>query len=150
LDATNLRLLAELGADPRISMSELARRVSMSAPAVSERVQRLEQSGVIAGYRLDLDPAAIGLPVTAFVRLRPDSGQVPAFAAYVGTVPQVVECYRITGEDCYLVRVQVAGVDRLAALLDGFQVFGVSTTSVVVDTLVPTRSAGLPEPEPAE
>ena len=80
LDTVNRRLLRELAAEPRITMSALARRVGMSAPAVTERVQRLEQAGVIAGYRTDVSPAALGLPVTAFVRIRPTAGQLPKIA----------------------------------------------------------------------
>ena len=76
LDDINRRLLSELHADPRIGMSALARRVKMSAPAVTERVQRLERAGVITGYRLEVDPAALGLPVTAFARIRPAAGQL--------------------------------------------------------------------------
>ena len=80
LDGVNLRILAELRDGPRLSMAELARRVSMSAPAVTERVQRLQQAGVIAGYRLDIDPAAVGLPVTAFARIRPMPGSLTKIA----------------------------------------------------------------------
>jgi Lrp/AsnC family leucine-responsive transcriptional regulator len=126
-----------------MSMSELARRVEMSAPAVTERVQRLEQAGVITGYRMDIDPAALGLPVTVFARVRTDSGRLNRFAEFVATVPQVVECYRITGEDCFVVKVQVAGVDRLAEVLDRFQIYGQTTTSIVVGTPVPPRSLPL-------
>ena len=77
LDQVNCRLIAELQADPRITMSALARRVGMSAPAVTERVQRLERAGVITGYRVEVSPAALGFPVTAFVRVRPTAGQLP-------------------------------------------------------------------------
>ena len=76
LDAVNRRLLAELSAEPRLSMAALARKVGMSAPAVTERVQRLERDGIITGYRMIIDPAAIGLPVTSYVRIRPGSGAV--------------------------------------------------------------------------
>src|SRR5690349_23240139 len=71
LDETNRRLLRELHANPRITMSALGRLVGMSAPAVTERVQRMERDGVITGYHLDVDPAALGLPVSAFTRVRP-------------------------------------------------------------------------------
>jgi len=80
LDQTNRRLLAELHADPRISMSALGRRVGMSAPAVTERVQRMERAGIITGYRMEVSPAALGLPVTAFARIRPTAGQLPRIA----------------------------------------------------------------------
>ena len=80
LDETNRRLLRELHRDPRLSMSELGRRVGLSAPAVSERVQRLQRTGVITGFRMEVDPAALGLPVSAFVRLRPAPGQLGRIA----------------------------------------------------------------------
>src|SRR3954447_19683603 len=99
LDDVNRRLLAELQDDPRQTMSALARKVGMSAPAVTERVQRLEQAGVITGYRVDIDPAALGLPVTAFARIRPGPGQLPRIAAMARDMPEVSECHRITGED---------------------------------------------------
>ena len=145
LDRVNLRLLAELQADPRISMSALARRVDMSAPAVTERVQKLEQAGVIAGYRLEVSPAALGMPVTALVRIRALPGQIDRFAEFVGTVPEVVECYRTTGEDCYIAKVVLPAIDALEAVLDRFQVYGTTTTSMVLSSPVPHRAAPLPE-----
>src|SRR5579862_1035072 len=89
IDAVNRRLLRELSADPRITMSALARRVGMSAPAVSERIQRMERAGVIAGYRVDISPAAVGLPVTVFVRIRPTAGQLPRIAELARQTPEV-------------------------------------------------------------
>ena len=77
LDELNVRILEELTADPRLRTTELARRLGVSTPTVRERVTRLEESGVIRGYRLDIDPAALGLPVAAWVRLRPGPGQMP-------------------------------------------------------------------------
>src|SRR5215468_8433814 len=96
LDETNRRLLRELHADPRLSMSELGRRVGLSAPAVSERVQRLQRSGVITGFSMSVDPAALGLPVSAFVRLRPAPGQLGRIAELAVSLEQVSECHRIT------------------------------------------------------
>ena len=113
LDDTNVRLLGELHANPRITMSALGRRVGMSPPAVTERVQRLEQAGVILGYRLEVDPAALGLPVTAFVRIRPAPGQLPKIAQLARRLGQVSECHRITGEDCFLVKVHAPSVPDL-------------------------------------
>ena len=94
-------------------MSALARRVNMSAPAVTERVQRLERAGVITGYRLEVDPAALGLPVTAFARVRPAAGQLTKVADLARSLPQVTECHRITGEDCFLIKIHAAAVDQL-------------------------------------
>ena len=140
LDDVNRRLLAELHADPRIGMSALARRVDMSAPAVTERVQRLERAGVIVGYRLEVDPAALGLPVTAFARIRPTAGQLSKVADLARSLPQVTECHRITGEDCFLIKVHAAAVDQLEAVLDQFLLYGQTITSIVVSTPVPPRA----------
>ncbi|WP_063890692.1 Lrp/AsnC family transcriptional regulator [Sciscionella sediminilitoris] len=139
LDEVNVRLLTELHSDPRIGMSALARRVGMSAPAVTERVQRLERAGVIDGYRMAVDPAALGLPVTAFVRVRPAAGQLAKVAALATESPQVSECHRITGEDCFLLKVHAATVELLEEVLDGFLVHGQTTTSIVVSSPVPPR-----------
>jgi Lrp/AsnC family leucine-responsive transcriptional regulator len=139
LDETNVRLLSELQDNPRITMSALGRRVGMSAPAVTERVQRLERAGVIAGYRMEIDPAALGLPVTAFARIRPAPGQLPKIAELAARIGEVSECYRITGEDCFLVKVHAATVPDLEDVLDQFLLYGQTVTSIVVSTPVPAR-----------
>lgn len=139
LDDINLRLLTALQAEPRIAMSALAREVGMSAPAVTERVQRLERDGVITGYRVDVDPAALGLPVAAFVRIRPTAGQLPKLAELAASLPQVSECHRITGEDCFLLKVHAASVQDLEVTLDQFLVHGQTVSSLVVTSPVPPR-----------
>jgi Lrp/AsnC family transcriptional regulator, leucine-responsive regulatory protein len=142
LDAVNLRLLSELLGNPRLSMSELGRRVGMSAPAVTERVQRLETAGVI-GYRIDVNPAALGMPVTALVRIRPGPGQLPKITQAAQETAQVVECHRITGEDCFFLKVHGPSIGELEELLDRFLIFGQTTTSIVVSTPVPPRTLPL-------
>lgn len=146
LDPVNVRLLSELRGDPRLSMSALARRVGMSAPAVTERVQRLERTGVIAGFRMEVDPVALGMPVTAIVRIRPGPAQLPRVAETAQQTPQVVACHRVTGEDCLVLTVHAPSIGDLEELLDRFQPFGQTTTSVVVATPVPPRPLPLPTP----
>ncbi|MBE1467326.1 Lrp/AsnC family transcriptional regulator [Kibdelosporangium phytohabitans] len=139
LDAVNVRLLEELHADPRISMSALARRVGMSAPAVTERVQRMESTGVITGFRMEVDPTALGMPVTALVRVNPGPGQLPKVTKAAVDTPEVVECHRITGEDCIYLKVHVPSIGSLEHVLDRFLLHGETTTSIVVSTPVPLR-----------
>lgn len=139
LDDVNRRLLRELHSEPRITMSALARRVGMSAPAVTERVQRMERAGIITGYRMEVDPAALGLPVTAFARIRPAPGQLPKIAELAAKLPEVSECHRITGEDCFLVKVHAAAVQDLESTLDRFLLYGQTITSIVVSSPVPPR-----------
>ena len=148
LDDVNRRLLAELHADPRITMSALARRVGMSAPAVTERVQRLERAGVITGYRMEVDPAALGLPVTAFARVRPAAGQLPKIAELAAALPQVSECHRITGEDCFLLKVHARRIEDLEEVIDRFLLYGQTITSILVSSPVPPRP--LPVDPPAD
>jgi Lrp/AsnC family leucine-responsive transcriptional regulator len=144
LDAVNLQILAELQADPRLSMSELARRVRLSPPAVTERVDRLRQAGVIAGWRLEVDAEAVGLPITAYARAKPGPGQLARLAALAQETPEVTECHRITGDDCFLVKLHVRSMAHLAEVLDRFSVHGQLTTSIVVSTPVPLRPVALP------
>jgi len=129
-------------------MSALARRVGMSAPAVTERVQRLERVGVITGFRMDVDPAALGMPVAALVRVRPGPGQLSKIADAARDTPEVVECHRITGEDCFFLKVHAPSIAALEEVLDRFLLFGQTTTSIVVSTPVPPRPLPLPAPEP--
>jgi Lrp/AsnC family leucine-responsive transcriptional regulator len=145
LDPVNLRLLDELSRNPRITMSELARRLGMSSPAVTDRVQRLEANGIITGYRVDLDPRALGWPVAAFVRIRPGPGQLTRIAELAQNTPEVVECHRITGEDCFLLKVFVTEIDKLEDVLDRFLMYGQTTSSIVQSSPVPARPLPLPE-----
>ncbi|HEY2789250.1 MAG TPA: Lrp/AsnC family transcriptional regulator, partial [Gaiellales bacterium] len=107
LDRTNRRLLAELEADARISVAELGRRVGLSAPAVGERMGRLERAGVITGYHAAVEPRALGFGLAAIVRIRPNSRELHRIPQIAADTPEVVECYRITGEDCFFVKLHL-------------------------------------------
>ncbi len=144
-DPLNVELLRRLVADPRVTTSELARSIGMSAPAVRERVQRLEEAGVIRGYRLDLDPGALGWPITAYVRIRPMPGQLAKIAELAASIPQVAECHRITGEDCFILKVYLATIESMDGILDRFLAFGQTTTSLVQSSPVPLRQPPLPD-----
>jgi len=145
LDPTNRRLLAELEANPRLPMAELGRRVGMSSPAVTERVRRLEEAGVIRGYRLDVDPAALGLPLTAYVRVRPNPGRLVAVAELARSIPEIVEGHRVTGDDCFIFKVHFPAMGQLDRILDRFLVHRTTTTSLVQSSPVPLRTPPLPE-----
>jgi Lrp/AsnC family transcriptional regulator, leucine-responsive regulatory protein len=143
LDETNRRLLQELQTDARLSLAELGRRVGLSAPAVAERLQRLESEGVIRGYRLELDPEALGYPLMAVIRIRPAPRQIPKIAELSQAAPEVVECHRITGEDCYLIKAHVRSVGHLEELIDRFTPFGSTTTSIVQSSPVAARGISI-------
>jgi Lrp/AsnC family leucine-responsive transcriptional regulator len=143
VDHLNRDLLAELQADGRLSMAELGRRVGLSPPAVAERLQRLEEDGVISGYRALVNPRALGLSLTAVVRIRPNARQLPKVAELARETPEVVECHRITGEDCYFARMHVRDVEHLEEIIDQFALYGQTTTSIVQSSPVPLRGVAL-------
>jgi len=145
LDLVNMRVLEELQRDPRLSMSELGRRVGMSSPAVTERVRRLEEAGVIQGYRLEVNPVALGLPITAYIRIRPSPGQLSKIAELAQQIPEIVECHRVTGEDCFILKVHIPAIDQLDRLLDCFLFYGSTTTTIIQSSPVPLRPPPLPE-----
>lgn len=139
LDDTNLRLLAELQADARLSLAELGRRVGLSSPAVAERLGRLERNGVILGYHARLDPRALGLALSAVISVRPAPLQLKQVATVARESAEVVECRRITGEDCYVMLAHVRSVEHLEELIDRFAPHGQTTTSIVQSAPVPPR-----------
>jgi Lrp/AsnC family leucine-responsive transcriptional regulator len=144
LDARNVQLLRLLCGDPRMTISELARRVEMSAPATRERIRRLEEAELIKGYRLEVDPRALGFPLAAFVRVRPVPGKLAKIIELAQRMPQVTECHRVTGEDCFILKLHFESLEGLDALLDQFLAFGQTTTSLVQSTPVPPRGLPLP------
>jgi Lrp/AsnC family transcriptional regulator, leucine-responsive regulatory protein len=140
LDDTNRRLLTELQANARLTVAELGRRVGLSSPAVAERLQRLESQGAIRGYHASVDPAALGYPLSAIIRVRPAPRQIHKVADLVRGMPEVVECHRITGEDCYLVKAHVRSVTHLEEIIDQLVAFGQTTTSIIQSSPVHPRA----------
>jgi Lrp/AsnC family leucine-responsive transcriptional regulator len=139
LDPVDRNIIGELARDGRISFAELGRRVSLSAPAVTERVRRLEQLGVITGYRAEIDPRALGYALTAIVRVKPAVRQLSKIAELAADIPQIEECLRITGEDCFYMKLHLASIEELPSVLDRFLLYGETTTSIVNATPVPRR-----------
>ncbi len=140
LDQIDRRIIGELTDDGRLPLAELGRRVNLSSPAVAERVRRLEQTGVITGYRAQIDPRALGYELTAIIRVKPVGGHLGRIQELAGTIPEVGECHRITGEDCFYLKVHLRSIDDLSDLLDRFLVYGETTTSLINASPVPGRS----------
>jgi Lrp/AsnC family transcriptional regulator, leucine-responsive regulatory protein len=143
LDQTDRRIVTELVADGRLSFAELGRRVNLSPPAVADRVDRLERAGVITGYRATVDPRALGYELEAIVRIKPAARQLPKIPELAAEIPEISECHRITGDDCFFLKVHLRSIDDLAGLLDRFLVYGETTTSIVNGTPIPHRAPPL-------
>jgi Lrp/AsnC family transcriptional regulator, leucine-responsive regulatory protein len=143
LDAVDRTVIAELQADGRLTLAELGRRVGLSPAAVGDRVRRLEDAGVITGYRAVVDPRALGYALTAIIRVRPAPRQLPKVADLARRTAEVVECHRVTGEDCYYMTAHVRDVTHLEEVIDGFALYGQTTTSVLQSSPVPARGAAL-------
>lgn len=143
LDAINRSLLTELTGDGRLSLAELGRRVGLSAPAVAERLQRLQETGVVRGYRADLDPRALGYSLGVVLRIRPEARHLRTVADRARQSPEVVECHRITGDDCYFMKLHVRDVEHLEAVIDRFTPYGQTTTSIIQSSPVTGRSLSL-------
>jgi Lrp/AsnC family transcriptional regulator, leucine-responsive regulatory protein len=143
LDATDRRLLTQLQADARLSLAELGRRVGLSSPAVAERLRRLEGDGVITGYHAQVDPARLGFGLGVLVRIRPAPRQLAAVAQLARETPEIVECLRVTGDDCYVMTAHVRDVVHLEELIDAFAAYGQTTTSVMQSAPVPRRGVAV-------
>jgi Lrp/AsnC family leucine-responsive transcriptional regulator len=145
LDDVHLRLIGELQDDARLPLAELGRRVGLSAPAVGERLARLQEAGVITGYQATVDPRALGYALTAILRIRPAPRELPKVAELARGTPEVVECHRITGEDCFFMKLHVRDVEHLEEVIDAFALYGQTTTSILQTSPVPRRGVAIPE-----
>jgi Lrp/AsnC family transcriptional regulator, leucine-responsive regulatory protein len=139
LDAVDVRILSALTADARVSVAELARSVGLSAPSAAERIRHLEESGVIEGYAASLDPRALGLAVAAWLRVRPVPGELKTVADILRSSPEIVECDRVTGEDCFVARAHLKSIEDLEGLIDRIIPHAMTTTSIIQSTLVKRR-----------
>src|SRR5579862_1113002 len=148
LDAIDRRIVAELQAAPRLRVAELSRRIGLSGPAVADRLRRLEEDGILA-YRAEVNPRALGYTIFAIVRISPTNGGLRLIPGIAREVPNVTECYRITGEDCFFLKVWLHSIDDLEPVLDLFTPHGRTTTSIVHSAPVLPRPLPVPGPVPA-
>ena len=134
LDRTDWRILAELQSDGRLSYNQLARQVHLSAPAVAERVRRLEESGVITGYQARIDPVRAGLPLTAFVQMRCAHGRCLLKTSTAEDFPEVTEIHKLSGSSCSMLKVRVISMPHLEGLLERLGEHGEMNSHVVLST----------------
>jgi Lrp/AsnC family leucine-responsive transcriptional regulator len=139
--------VSELQNDARTSLAELGRRVGLSSPAIAERIKRLESAGVIRGYHADIDPRRLGYTLGVVIRSRPAPRQLAEVANLARDTPEVIECHRVTGDDCYVMTAYVRDVGHLETLIDQFAAYGQTTSSVMQSSPVVRRGLS-PAAEP--
>jgi len=140
LDETGWHILEALQENARLSFSELGQRVGLSSPAVAERVRRLEDAGIISGYRAEVNTAKIGYPITAIIRISLSPGErCTRLSASAQEIPEVLECYRVAGSDSLIMKIMASSIEHLESLIDRLSEYGLLTTSIVLSTLVSRR-----------
>jgi Lrp/AsnC family transcriptional regulator, leucine-responsive regulatory protein len=145
LDATDAAILAALVKDGRKTIAELAKLVGLSAPSVSERLRRLEEANVIRGYQAVVDPEGLGLPLAVYIRIRPMPGELRRVAGIVQSLDAIVECDRVTGEDCFIAKAHLRNVAELEALIDELIPYAITNTSVIQSSPVKRRLPTIPD-----
>jgi Lrp/AsnC family transcriptional regulator, leucine-responsive regulatory protein len=149
IDQLDRKIIGQLIVDGRVPLAELGRRVNLSPPAVAERVQRLERTGVITGYRAEIDPRALGYSLTAIVRVKPAPGRLRRIPELALEIPEVGECHRITGEDCFYLKLHLRSIDDLSDVLDRFLAYGETTTSIINSSPIPRRDPPIGDAAPS-
>ncbi len=145
LDEVSWQILRILQEDARISFAELGRRVGLSSPAVTERVRKLEDTGIITGYHAAINVEGVGLPIKAILRISNPGDRGDHVARLALESPEVMECHRITGHDSYVLQVATASVGHLEALISRFEPYGQTATSLVLSSPVVRRTLAPPE-----
>ncbi len=142
LDETGWELVCALQEDARASFAELGRRVGLTAPAVAERMRRLEAAGIIRGYHADVDPAKLGLGLTAIIRFKTTREPYERIVALMRSCPEIIECHDVTGDDCMTLTAVVASVGHLQELVARLTPHGTSNTSIVLSSPLRHRVIG--------
>ena len=145
LDDLGWKILIELQRDARVTFAELGRRVGLSTPAVVERVRKLEDGGVIIGYRTLIDASKIGYPILAFIRISVVGDLLNKIITVAKNLPEVIECHRVTGSDSFILKVTVSSIEHLESVIDQLTPYVATTTSIVLSSAV---SAGIVERSP--
>ncbi|MBR0829015.1 Lrp/AsnC family transcriptional regulator [Bradyrhizobium manausense] len=132
VDSKDMKILEALQANARVPLSELGRAVGLSQPAISERVKRLEEAGIIEGYGARVNPRALGLGLMALVRLRTSHEHIKTCLKKFAEIPNIIEVHRVTGEDCFVLKVLVPVPEDLETIVDRIAGYGAVTTSLVL------------------
>lgn len=147
MDKFDRKIIAALHENARLSYAELARRVSLSAPAVAERVEKLERSGVITSYQAIISPEKLGYPIQCLIELTVKNLEYYGVLETLKTMPEITECYSVTGSSGLMIKVAVDNMTTLQAVIARLMQYGDTKTSIVIDVPVSARMPGGREDE---
>jgi Lrp/AsnC family leucine-responsive transcriptional regulator len=139
IDEVGWQIIQALQENARLSFAELGRRVGLSLPAVAERVRRLEEAGIITGYHAEINLSKVGLTIMAFIRINVPADRYPQIIAIASDLPEVLECYHLSGTDSFIVKVVTTSIPHLEALITRLSAFGQTTTSIVLSSSLNKR-----------
>lgn len=139
LDDVGWKLLQALQENARTSFRELGHQIGLSAPAVIERIRKMEADGILIGYGVEIDRAKIGLPITAFIRLSTPREQSVHVGIKLQAIQEILECHRVAGKDSFLMKVSVSSMEHLEKIIDQLAPYGQSTTSIVLSSPITKR-----------
>lgn len=132
LDGKDIKILEALQKDGRAPLSELGREIGLSQPAISERVRKLKERGIILGYGARVDPKALGFGIMALIRLKTTHEYIKPSLKKFAEIPNIIEVHRVTGEDCFMLKVLVPSPETLETIVDRIASLGAVTTSIVL------------------
>jgi Transcriptional regulators len=139
IDSVDSAILKLLAGNSRLSLKELAAGIPLSAPSTSERLRRLEERGVIRAYTVDLEPKLLGHVLQAIVRVRPLPGRLRVVQELIESMPEIVECDKVTGDDCFVTRLFARSMEHLDELVERLAVEATTNTAIVKGQLIARR-----------
>ena len=139
IDSIDRRILEALSRNARMPLKELAEAAGLSSPSAAERLRRLEERGVVTGFSVGIDPASLGYPLQAIVRVRPLPGQLHIVQKLIQETPEIIECDKVTGDDCFFARLVVRSMGELDGILDRIAERAETSTSMIKATPVARR-----------
>lgn len=139
LDSTGWQILEILQGEGRISFAELGRKVGLSAPAIAERVKRMEETGIITGYHAQVNPEKVAYPISAIIALTTTPQQYPQILAVIQALPEVRSCHHVTGNVSFFMEVTVSSMRHLEEIINQLSQFGQTSTSIILSSPLPRR-----------
>ncbi|MBU3137615.1 Lrp/AsnC family transcriptional regulator [Clostridium gasigenes] len=141
MDNTDIKILKELQQDSRLSIRELSKRVNLSPPSVTERIRKLEDSGIIDGYTIKVNEKSLGLDIQCIIQIDLKNSEFEKFKKFIYNHPRVNFCYRIAGQSCILVKLSVKSISEIEKFVDSIASLNATTSTHIIFSQIPTNES---------